>query len=156
METIREGKNHLKKHARKGTTCPCCGQFVKIYKRKIDSGMAQGLIAAYKKGADKDFIHVPTALLGVQINSSTSQFSKLRYWDLVEEQVNNDTKKRTSGHWKLTDKGIDFVLRRSSVKKYVYTYNQKIVDFGDSDEMEDVNIEQCLGNHFNYQELMRA
>jgi hypothetical protein len=156
QSTIKEARDYLfdEKNFSKGKICPCCDQHVKLYRRSIHHAMARGLIEAYKLGADKEFIHVPTALLGVAINSTAAEFSKLRYWNLVEEMINEDTKKRCSGYWKLTKEGVDFVLNRTRLPKYVYTYNQKALDTGF--EYEDINISEALNNIFDYQELMKS
>ena len=37
-------KEFLRANYEKGCDCPTCGQFVKLYKRKLNSGMAKTLI----------------------------------------------------------------------------------------------------------------
>ena len=44
IETVKEAKTFLRKNFDQGIDCPCCGQFVKKYKRKLNSSMAYALI----------------------------------------------------------------------------------------------------------------
>ena len=34
IETIKEGKEYLRKNFNEGVNCPCCNQFVKLYKNQ--------------------------------------------------------------------------------------------------------------------------
>lgn len=153
METLKEAKEYLKANWENGTTCPCCKQYVKLYKRPIHSGMAYGLIAAYKLGGANDFIHIPSVFTENKIGVSQGEFAKLRYWGLIEQAENHDELKRTSGFWKLTMKGIEFVDGRLRVASRVHIYNGKAIEF---DTTELVNIRECLGDKFNYSELMNS
>ena len=122
---------------------------VQLYRRTIESSCLKYLIDLYNKSkvnwtyyhAEKD-LKIPT--------SSNGGFCKLRYWGLTEEQPNSDEAKRTSGMWKITQNGIDFVLGKALIEKYIYLYN------GDIYEKDGglVDINNCIGKAFNYAELM--
>lgn len=49
LYTIEEAKQLLKDNWEKGIECPCCTQFVKLYKRPLYSAQAYSLI---RKGTD--------------------------------------------------------------------------------------------------------
>ncbi len=147
METVSEVKEFIKLNSEKGTHCPCCGQFVKVYKRKFNTVMVRGLISLYKLGPG--YHHVRDIIKGIS-STGTNDFSKLRYYGLIQEQCNTDSTKRTSGNWKITPKGELFVLNKISLPKYVFIYNANIEGFSE----EFVTIEQALDNKFNYNELM--
>lgn len=151
--TIEEAKQHLRKNWEKGTECPCCGQFVKRYKRKLNSSMAEGLIVMYKshkETSDHEWIHVTSFDLNA---FRGGDWAKVRYWDLATEKPHEgDTSKRTSGWWKLTIKGFLFVEKKLTLPKYILLYNDKFLDF----EGKNINIEESLGYKFNYQELMHS
>lgn len=145
--TIEEAKQQLRDNWEQGLDCPCCGQFVKLYNRKLHTVMALMLIKLYKLGEGyhhiRDFIVTPTG---------TNDFSKLRYWGLVAEMPKDesDSSKRTSGFWAVTTKGTDFVHGKQSVPSHVQLFNSKKYGFtGDQ-----ITIREALGNEFNYQELM--
>jgi hypothetical protein len=155
MKTIEEGKEYLRNNYKKGVICPCCGQFVKLYKRKLNSSMARTLILLYRKSKlnlDVEYFHIYNDLLGVDFGIGGSELSKLKYWGMVDELEKdpNNTKSRTSGYWKITEKGKKFVKIELKVSKYVLLYNSQFRGF----EGSQININESLGNKFNYQELM--
>jgi len=155
METILEAKQYLGHHWKKGVKCPCCNQLVKLYKRKLDSAMAFGLVEMYRihrEKGNRDWLHIPTEFTKRQLNNSNAQISKLKYWGLIYEKPNNENSaKRTSGYWRISGYGIQFIFKKILVPKYVYIFNQE--KYGQSDDTM-VNISTCLGKKFNYMELM--
>lgn len=138
-----------------GNNCPVCEQNVKMYWKKIDSQMAYYLIKLHRVESNnphKTYFHVEDDL-GVPLKVGGS-WAKLRWWGLIEEQIKNRevTVKRTSGMWKLTERGVNFIHNRISVKKYVKLYNRKC--HGADGEL--VDIKHCLGSKFNFKELMNC
>jgi len=146
-KTIKEAKEYLRAGFEKGVECPCCKQFVRKYSRKLTTSMSIGLISLYIK-ADKS-IYKPVHIKDVQMVNG-GEFAQLKRWELIQDQVNEDEKKRTSGMWHITNKGIDFVERRIKVPKYCDTYNGKTLKFSE----ETVNIMESLPGNFDYQEMM--
>lgn len=154
---ILEAKQFLKDNARKGVDCPCCGQFVKIYKRKFNSGMARSAIYAYKIQSklppSVEYFHAVQEFSELKQNASTLEFSKLAYWGLVKAKPNkNNPHKKDSGLWKLTEKGWQFVDGYLQIKQYVFVFNSKVLGFSD----EETDILNSLGNKFSYKELMKS
>jgi hypothetical protein len=62
------------------------------------------------------------------------------------------SKARSAGLWKPTAIGLEFAYNRISVPKYKYVYNDTVFDT----EGPDVTILDCIGEHFDYNELMNA
>lgn len=136
---------------KEGGLCPHCHQFVKRYKRKINSGMAITLINIYKFNKEnKDFFHVED--YGTKNNIKISHdFSLLRFWNLIEKcNGEKDDGNKNIGFYKITPRGIDFVEKKINVKKSVFLFNDKFLGFSD----EEINIKDALGSKFNYDELM--
>lgn len=154
---IGDAKKYLRKNWEEGLECPCCGQFVKKYNRKVHSTMALCLIHLYRihklSWADTQYHHVRDIVKGIS-STGTGDFSKFKYFGLIKEMPKDykDLKKRTSGFWGITSKGIDFVERRITIPARVQLYNTKVVGF---DEQQ-VDIVEVLGEKFNYQELMKG
>ena len=146
METIKEGKEYLRQNFKKGISCPCCGQFVKQYKRKLNSVMARGLINLLV--LDRDFQHVSKLLVNT---TGSGDFSKLKYWGMIEEKENFDKTKKASGYWRITEKGIQFAKGKLYVPKCVNIFNTNLLGF--SDDL--TTIQESLGQEFNYNELMK-
>jgi len=151
--TLEEVKQFLAKNfADKGCTCPACGQNVQQYKKKIDSLMATYLIKLHKLSEERfnSYFHVEQDLdVPLRVGGS---WAKLRWWGLIEEQPKDEatTSSRTSGYWKITPRGASFVKGEITLPKYVKLYNGKCRGA----EGEQININDCLGDKFDYKELM--
>lgn len=148
METLAEAKKYLQDNFKKGISCPCCHQFVKLYPRKITSSMSKALIGMFREtkagGGEKEwadsrnYIAIPDVV-------------KFVHWGILEAQEGqrDDGSKRV-GWYKLTEKGIEFVNGRISVPMRVKLYNQKFYGF----EGGEVYIYDTFKNRFDYNELM--
>ena len=148
MKTIEEAKKYLRENMQEGVPCPCCTQMVKIYKRKLTSGMAVALIRLYHESGGDTSKYVHITKLG---HLNGGEFAQLKRWNLIEEAINEDTSKRTSGTWAITPKGIKFVKRQIEVPSHLYTFDSKTVGVVD----ETVDIKTALGRKFNYAEMMQ-
>lgn len=144
--TIQEAKAFLRQKLNEGAPCPCCGQFVKMYRRTITSTMARLLISFYKLGGGYGWHHAR------DIEQQGGDFPKLAHWRLIETQENEDPAKRSSGLWRMTEHGRAFVLGNLTVKKYALIYNAKLYGF----EGEKIGIRDALGEKFDYSILMNT
>lgn len=126
--------------------CPCCDQTVKVYKRAINKGMVTDLVSLYKKSIT-DFVHITE----FTTPHSSREIGTLKLWGLVERMPVDTTNKRTSGMYKITEHGIQFVAGKRSVPKYALMYNSECLGH----EGDQVFIQDCL-DIFNYKELMTA
>lgn len=128
----------------KGTTCPACGQFAKVYKRKINSGMARSLIAMYRAGGTT-WVNVTEVT-----DRRPREEGKLAYWGLVEEFSEGRADGGRPGMWRVTNLGRYFVLGNCSVPQTAEVYNGMCLrTYG-----PDITIYGALGTKFNYNELM--
>lgn len=143
---------------KEGAECPCCSQTAKVYSRSINGAMAHALllIALGTRDGESDadgWLHVPTFLSRKTraVTVRGGDFAKLRYWDLLEEQVGvrEDGSSRV-GFWRVTEKGLLFVLSRIKLPKYALVYNNKLLGF----DGPDVGIRACLGRKFDYDEIL--
>lgn len=150
IETISDAKKYLRENFESGCACPACGQFVKRYNRKITSSMAFILIQLYHKAKD-DFIHVENHMRTIGKAGLGGDYVKMKFWNLIEQKpmVRQDGSPR-GGYWKISRGGIMFVEKEISVPKYAYIYNDAVDGYSD----EKVTITQCLGDKFDYDELM--
>jgi hypothetical protein len=149
--TLSEVKKHLRANWEKGCKCPACGNFVKLYKRKLNSGMAIVLIVLYKYGID--FIHVKDFLRENKMKNG-HDWTLLKYWGLIQERspIIGEENTKNSGFWRITKEGIDFVENRLEVKKHVLIYNKKFIGFSE----QNIKINDSLGDDFDYYELMKT
>lgn len=160
METIQEAKDFLfaMENFNKGSTCPCCDQFVKLYRRPIHTTMARMLIKLYHfdklfHPMEDRFIHVRYIADGISPTGS-NDFSKFTFWKMLEEKPKdeNDLKGRTSGHWRITEQGKLFVENSLTVTKYVLLYNDTFYGLMGGR----ISIRDALGRNFDYDKLMEG
>lgn len=133
----------------KGSVCPCCDRFGRKYRRKFNSGMARSLIWMVRYFEQtNDWIDMSKKAPRHVIKSR--EFDKLSLWWMAEELVNSDTEKRTSGIWRPLEAGIRFVHKELRVRSHAVVYNSKAEKF----QGAKIDIEEALGKHFSYRELM--
>lgn len=145
--TLKAAQQYVQKNLAGGVRCPCCAQYCKMYRRPLNSQMARFLIWLVREYESRprwiDWRRAPDILRG-------GDYAKLQYWGLIESRQTDDPSKRTSGLWRPTKDGIEFAHRRRSVPASVYVYNNQVHER----EPRYISIEDALGEHFNYQELM--
>lgn len=153
METLEEGKQFLRDNWEKGARCPCCTQFVKIYKRRIHHTMARMLINLYLLDLKESRFYHTTEIQKELKLSGTADFAKLVYWELIEElEENQNENTKTSGFWKITEKGRLFVQNKISVPSHAKIFDARLLGF----EGDQVSIKESFGKFFNYSELMKG
>lgn len=133
-----------------GFKCKCCGQYCKLYTRKLNSSMALVLLLIWKSGKT-NYIHVENFLKELNRANLRADFHKLVWFNLLErkKELREDNSPR-NGFYKITGRGIAFAGNKLTVPKCVKIYNNHFEGF----EGEQVNIIQALGEKFNYQELI--
>jgi hypothetical protein len=152
--TLEEAKTWLLERLDDGVSCPCCGQFAKRYKRKLNSSMAHALVLFYRHvGAQEEYVHVPSIPeLRVSGRPGGGDWAKLALWGLVEEkEEERDDGSKRAGLWRMTHLGVRFVRNQMRVPRCVFLYDGAVMGF---DPLTTVSIEDALGDHFNYRELM--
>lgn len=147
IETIKEAKEYLRKNFNEGVNCPCCNQFVKLYKRKLGSMQSQGLIILYDLNKQNEWVHVREITKNINL---TGDFAKMSYWKLIQEKPNVGEFTKNSGYWKITQRGKDFVDNKIQIPSHALVYNSKCFGFSE----EKTNIVKSLGKKFNYNNLM--
>lgn len=150
MQTLADAKSWLRERIDEGDKCPCCTQFAKVYRRKIDGGMAHILVQMYRKQNEQDgrWVHVPS------LGTAGGDPIKTRHWGLIEErQVQREDGSSRAGWWRLTRLGQDFVSNRVRIAKHARLYDGRCLGL---DATETVSVLDCLGTKFNYEELMHG
>lgn len=111
--------------------------------------MGLALLVLYKH-RDKGFVHLEN-LMREQGYKRCGDASYLRHYQLIEalDEERKDGSKR-NGMYKITGRGIMFCEKKLKVQKKFLIYNNQLEGF----EGEEVNIEDVLGEKFNYAKLM--
>jgi len=142
--TLKEIKEHLQSGWVKGTSCPACKQLVKIYPHQINSAIARVLIRMYN--SDAEWINIFRDL-----KPSTTMYSIAAFWKLIEPKGDEpENNSKSSGYWRLTEKGRLFVENNLDIPKHAYIYNNQVRGFS----AEEISIVKALGKKFDYAELM--
>lgn len=132
-----------------GGHCPCCDRWGKIYKRGLNASMARALMwLVNQENRGDGWVHVPSSAPPWMLR--TQQLPTLQLWGLVEGFNAADSKLQSSGLWKPTQRGIAFANNRATVQKYVYVYNNAVLEV-DGDQ---IFIGDALGSKYNYEEIM--
>jgi hypothetical protein len=161
--TLVDAKKWLRQRFGQGAACPCCGQFVKLYKRPFSKSMAYVLmlIASHFLGDPvEEWLHVPSYIAEMASDNPRraaavrGDWAKLKYWGLIEEKP--DTREdgsRRVGYWKITQLGKQFVKRQATVPSHVYVYNSEVLQRAVETQ---ITIDDALGTEFSYDEIMAA
>jgi len=152
--TVKEAKAFLRANYQSGVECPCCGQFVKQYKRKFNAGMALSLIILYKMNKETPgrWVHIQNEFAGMKILATGIDYSQLKRWGFIEPKPLDERADGfwSSGYWRITQQGIDFATSKTTILPIAMIYDNKTQGFsGDA-----ITISQALGKKFNYAELM--
>lgn len=139
VEIRREGKA--------GVLCPCCDQLAKVYKRRIYKTVARQFLTFAKAALAGGWVDVRS------IAMRGGDFAKLAYWGLIEERQKDpdDKDRRTSGWWRLTEKGRQFAENATTVPTFAHVYNGRVVRFSGPP----ASIVSALGSTFVYADLWK-
>ncbi len=145
--TLEQAKRQMReKSKKKGSSCPCCGRLVKLYRRKLSAEMSVFLIALCREFVGE--------LIDIRRMHSwryqRGDFAYLAHWGLVETGGECEPRKRGSAMWRPTQKGIDFVARETLVPSHIHMLCGELLGFAE----HQVGIKDTLGSEFDYDELM--
>lgn len=143
--SLTEAQTWLADRVEEGATCPCCTQYAKVYRRKINAGMARALIEQYKVSG-RATVHTRRIWL-----PHSKEAAQLQWWGLIEHNTTRREDGGASGWWCVTEKGVQYLRNQLRVPKYALVYDGKIQGH---DGTEMASVVDALGTRFSYQELM--
>jgi len=145
--TIAEAREQLEAVMyEEGGTCPCCTQFVKVYRRSIHASEARALILA-ESAHGGEWFHVPTFADCARLGGS---WAMLRRWGLIEENTAPRDDGGRAGYWRITAEGRAFVRGEIKVPKYAQIFDNVLLGHIG----EPVSIDDALGSKFDRNELL--
>lgn len=157
IDTLSIAKQNLNVDRFKGTVCPCCDRFVKVYKRRIYHTPALYLIALYRltKIKGDKYYHVTEVMQQLPARQAIrmkNDSHKASYFGLLEELKDETYGKKSSGYWRLTDDGKRYVEGTLKIPRYAFIFNSEVIGY--SSELSD--IDDALAKRFNYLEIMQS
>jgi hypothetical protein len=142
--TLREARDWLRERVDEGATCPCCTQLAKVYRRRIHATLARAIITLYRHGGAGQFVHAPS------LPGDTHEISQAVWWGLIQEDEAVREDRGRAGWWRVTPRGVAFILQETQVPKYARVYDGRCLGLtGDP-----VWISDALGAKFSYADLM--
>jgi len=164
--TLEQARNNWDLTIRdKGGHCPCCDRWGKVYRHKVSESMVKSLLWIASNHGE-NWIDIPRVAPKSVV--ATYTFATLKWWHLIqpmnldmsvkveiddegnEKLVREDSEKRSSGLWRVTPLGMQFARGLVQIPKFVYLYNDTLKDVS----VETVYIKDCVGEKFNYAEIM--
>ena len=74
-----------------------------------------------------------------------------KYWGLIVELPPQGDQK-SSGHWKLTRTGVEFVRNEVGIPEWAIVYDDRVLRY----EGKTVRISEAIKKKFDYEEVMQA
>ena len=131
------------------TNCECCGRYAQAYNRRLHTSVCLQLIMLYKLGGAGAYVHA-SKLIPVGVTGA-GDFTKAKYWGLIQE-IPNNREVKSSGHWMLTERGVEFVNNKLTIPEVAVVYDDTVLEY----KGRQVNIIDGLKRKFDYNELMRG
>lgn len=133
---------------RKGSNCPECERYGKIYKRDININLINVLFYIYsetERNMPSDgWIILSNELEVISNRCGTKEYSKLRFWNLIEFKIEN------KGIWRITEHGIMFVQGKVRIPKTAEIFGNKLIGL----EGELVSVSDIMKKNIDYEKLM--
>lgn len=149
MKTLAEARLEFKTAIQgDGGKCPCCRRWGKINGYQINSTQVRGMIWMLRNFRKNEWVDLGKAPKWVLRSKS---MATLHHWGLLEAKPKDkDDDKRASGLWRLTPQGHDFIRRRTTMPKYAFVFDNRLIKVS----KEQVDVVRALGKKFSYEELM--
>tara|TARA_R110000782_G_scaffold33316_1_gene80521 strand:- start:1823 stop:2305 length:483 start_codon:yes stop_codon:yes gene_type:complete len=148
--TLAESKEWLQDNVEGGAICPCCERLDKVYNRKIGDATVRIIFALYKHSQQNVGSYFPIEAF-VPDQKYGRDFPILRLIDLLERADNDDPTKKTSGQYRLTEKGANFARGLLAIPERLIIYHNELIGVSENNKF----ITEFWPN-FNYQELMES
>lgn len=137
-------RDWLLSRLREGERCPLCTQRAQVYRRAINARMVAALVALYRAGAADDWVHLPTLV------PNSGDPAKLRYWELIEEELITRPDGGRAGFYRVTERGVAFLRGSTAVPRWALVYDGRLLGF----EGETVRIADCAPKGFDLGDLL--
>jgi len=147
--TLADARDLLRQLVTDGHRCPCCTQLAKVYRRKVNSGMARALLTMYRTGGTSSWVHVTD----IDGGRHGGEIGKLRYWNLIEAMPARRDDGGHAGYWRVTARGQDWLAGRTTIPKYALLYDGKLLRL---DDTQHATISDALGTPFHLGDLMAS
>lgn len=132
--TIEQIRAYMRENWEEGVACPCCSQKVKLYRRRVNAGMAEVLVALARETVrrrvnpqHRPYVHVERELVrGNELLECARDWTTLKFWVLIEP-LGDGSARRTAGEWRITEFGLWVVSHpdRPLLHDFVEVFNDR-------------------------------
>ena len=148
--TLGEARQWLRSQLKDGAACPCCTQHAQVYRWSLYSTAVRALAFYARLGQHNEGGWVHTTEIKKAGHRGQGDASRLLHWGLVERDPNDRPDGGRSGYWRITQRGADFLYGRTTIPKYVYVFDGRVLGM-DGDH---VSVRDVIGTKFSYEEMM--
>jgi hypothetical protein len=131
--------------------CPCCGRHSQVYRRCIHQSVALQLIELYNLGERRGRHFVHASLLIPKGSTGVGDIGKAAYWGLIEKMQHAPGARKSSGLWRMTGLGCDFVEQKTVIMRTALVFNDSVIGF----EGPRVDIVACSKQKYDYTETIK-
>lgn len=160
IPTINEIRDSMRAEWEDGTECPCCSQKVKLYKRRVNRGMAEVLVelarATLRRRVSSDhrpYLNIERELVYENKRlQGARDWQTLRFWGLIEPlDDGSESGRKSTGEWRITPLGLWVVANpdKPLLFEYVEVFNNR--RRGVSDEKR--SLKDALQRPFSWEEV---
>lgn len=121
--SLADARELLEAGLNAGVRCPCCRQWAQRYRRRLSATIARHLVALARAEAAAgvgSFIDWQQA--SIACGRSPGDYTKARYWGLVERLDAVDQVAPSAGWWRLTPRGWAFLAGDLRVNRSAVVY----------------------------------
>lgn len=166
LETIEDAKTYVQAvaHTNDGGTCPCCGSYVKVYKRTINKNAITALAIIIKHSfkvvenkIEFNYIHIQEVFSKLGMRATSMDYIQLERFGLIEEMPDTRSKEekkllKNIGMWRPTMRGYDFFIGKVYIEKYHYVYNNETI----KKSIKHVHVTDCFKERFKYTDILHT
>ena len=160
--TLEYVQRRLSAFLLEGSDCPCCGQHVKMRSESLTRTVVEPLIWMAENFCVIDWsgrtpILVEARWVSVSKSAprefrTSRHYTRAKYWGLIEQSIEDSVEEQlTSGLWRLTQKGLEFISGNISLPKKAHVY-LKVERGYDGDR---IHVNDALNCEFSLREQLR-
>lgn len=144
--TLGEAREKLRTMVEDGADCPCCSQRAKVYKRRLNAGMAASLVKLWRATGRQPgvFWHGPS------LPGDTHEISQLSWWGLIVDEPTRRPDGGRTGWWAVTAEGERWLNGWATCYSHAHVYDGRCLRL----DGRQLTVQQALGKGFDFRELM--
>lgn len=150
LRSVADERRRILESQHQGTRCECCGHFVKVYPRSLDSSQARALLllaGAVRARGDDPLLPFDAVEILRRNRSRDRDLGMLAARGLLRVVAGKKGQRRV---YAFTPKGLDFVCGRARIMSQALVLRGKVIGFRGND----VSILEALGESFSYDAVM--